>query len=115
MQASDATGPRLRASLLALVAALALGPALAGCETFGGFGRKAPTPAAPALRCPPSLKAEIPAEPLPPEGVDPADLPQALSAFLWGEWLPWAREGVNRLDQGRRWCLGREDGSEPPP
>ena len=86
--------------------ALLLAVSLTGCETFGRFGRTEPTPA-PPLVCPPSLAADITAEPLPPEGVDMSAIPPAVAAFLFGEWLPWSRGNTKRLDQGRTWCLSQ--------
>ncbi|MFZ0267747.1 hypothetical protein [Caulobacter sp.] len=80
-----------------------LSPILAGCETSGRSGPPAHIQAAP-LVCPASLAADIDPEPMPPGGIDPASLPPALSAFLWGEWLPWARGNTQRLDLGKAWC-----------
>ena len=96
--------PMTRAMLLA--AALAL-PLITGCATLRSSGPPAPIPAAAPLVCPASLAADIEPEPLPPAGIDPSTLPPGLGAFLFGEWLPWARGNVQRLDQAKVWCEGR--------
>lgn len=96
---------------LALMGLLLAAPMLASCgATFGRFGPMARSdpPRPPPVVCPPSLKAGLDAEPLPPAGIDVAQLPAELVAFLWGDWLPWGRDKANRLDQARAWCLAQE-------
>lgn len=54
--------------------------------------------------CPASLTAEITDEPLAPEGVDVSALPPGVSAWWFGEFLPWARGNTQRLDAAKAWC-----------
>ena len=98
-------------SKLAYPLALAALVSLSGCGTISGLSGQ-PAPIAAPLTCPASLSAVIDPEPLPPEGIDPATIPPALSEFLWGSWLPWARGNTVRLDQGARWCKSK---TGPPP
>mgnify|MGYP003561032648 CR=1 FL=1 len=92
--------------VMPLALAVLASPLLSGCSLISGrSGPPAPSPV--PLVCPASLAAEIPAEPLPPEGIDPSTLPPALSAFLWGEWVPWSRANTHRLGQAQKWCIGK--------
>ena len=52
--------------------------------------------------CPPSLKAEVQAEPKAP---DDALVNDAATVFMASELLPWARDNARRLSEGRAWCL----------
>lgn len=92
--------------VMPLALAVLASPLLSGCSLISGrFGPLVQSPV--PLVCPASLAAEIPAEPLPPEGIDPSSLPPAFSAFLWGEWVPYSRANTMRLIQGQRWCIGK--------
>jgi hypothetical protein len=79
-----------------LVTALAV--TLAACGTLDRFKRTEPTV------CPSSLKADIEAEPMAPEGVVVTDLPEGVAAWWFGEFIPWARGNALRLDQAKGWC-----------
>ena len=52
--------------------------------------------------CPPSLKAEVEAEPKAPAD---ALVNDAATVFMASELLPWARDNARRLSEGRAWCL----------
>ena len=87
---------------LPLVAAMMT---LAGCATFD---RSKPlAPSAPPQPCPASITAALTDEPLAPEGVPLSALPAEVSAWWFGDYLPWSRELAHRLAQGQAWCAGR--------
>lgn len=52
--------------------------------------------------CPPALTAKIE-----PEPVAPADalMNEVATVFIASELIPYMRRNIERLDQGRAWCL----------
>lgn len=86
-----------------LVGTLCLG--LAGCN--GVFGKDKPQELLLAP-CPPRALAEVPAEPLAPEGVV---FNVEGERWLFGQLLPWARLNAEAREEVRRQCLVRVSSS----
>ena len=84
---------------------LAAATILTSCATFEAY--RPPAPSAPPQPCPASITAPLTDEPLAPEGVPMSALPPEVSAWWFGDLLPWSRELAHRLAQGQAWCAAR--------